>query len=215
MANENSIRSLREERELTLEQLADLVGLSVPYVSRLEKGERNLAVKHIDKFAAALGVPRERILTIADNAPAAGVPVVGLAGAGPDASVLFGSGQGTADMAPAPPTWTPTTVALEVRGNSMRGIAFDGWFVYYDNTRGQITEDMIGQPCVIGLPDERVVVKIPFFGRQPGTFDLESSNQTIDTMRDQRVEWASIVTAIVPRNPAKKLPDRSNNEATM
>lgn len=215
MANENSIRSLREERELTLEQLADLVGLSVPYVSRLEKGERNLAVKHIDKFAAALGVPRERILTIADKAPAAGVPVVGLAGAGPDASVLFGSGQGTADTAPAPPTWTPTTVALEVRGNSMRGIAFDGWFVYYDSTRGQITEDMIGQPCVIGLPDERVVVKIPFFGRKAGTFDLESSNQTIDTMRDQRVEWASIVTAIVPRNPARKLPDRSSNEASV
>lgn len=63
MANENAIKALREERKLTLEQLAEQVGLSVSYVSRLEKGGRNLSVKHIDAFARAFGVPRERILT--------------------------------------------------------------------------------------------------------------------------------------------------------
>lgn len=63
MANENSIRALREERNLTLEQLAEMVDLSVSYVSRLEKGGRNLSVKHIDAFARAFGVPRERILS--------------------------------------------------------------------------------------------------------------------------------------------------------
>lgn len=67
MANENSIKALREARKLTLEQLAEQVGLSVSYVSRLEKGGRNLSVKHIDAFARAFGVPRERILTEGDD----------------------------------------------------------------------------------------------------------------------------------------------------
>lgn len=66
MATSNSIKALREARELTLEQLAERVGLSVSYISRLEKGARNLSVKNIDRLAAALGVPRERLLTDED-----------------------------------------------------------------------------------------------------------------------------------------------------
>ncbi|MEN5084294.1 helix-turn-helix domain-containing protein [Bosea sp. TWI1241] len=207
----NALRSLREERGWTLEQVAEATGLSVSYVQRLERGERNLSVKNIDKFAAAFGVPRERVI----SRDRVDVPIVGLAGAGPNASVIFGMGQGSAETAPAPPLWTPQTVALEVRGNSMRGIAFDGWYVYYDDVRGEITEDMIGQPCVIGLEGDEVVVKLPYYGREPGTFDLESSNQAVDTMRGRRVEWACIVTAIVPRNPARRLLDRSANEASV
>lgn len=208
--NENALKQLRESRGWTLERVAEMVDLSVSYVQRLENGERNLSVKNIDKFALAFGVPREEIISRKSRPE---VPVVGLAGAGPDASVLYGVGQGSAETAPAPPTWTPTTVALEVRGNSMRGIAYDGWYVYYDDVRGQITEDMIGQPCVLGLSGERVVVKLPYEGREPGTYDLESSNQSVDTMRGEIVEWACLVTAIVPRNPARRLPDRSNKEA--
>lgn len=209
MTSDNQIRELRLDREMTLEQLADRAGLSVPYVQRLETGARNLSVKNIDKIAAALGVNRSELITRKPE-----VDVVGLAGAGPDSSVLFGSGQGTSDKAPAPPSWTDKTVALEVRGNSMRGIAYDGWYVYYDDVRGEISDDMLGQPCVIGLPGDRVVVKVPFPGRQPGSFDLESSNQAVDTMRDQFVEWACIVTAIVPRNPARRLLDKSGQEAS-
>lgn len=209
---ENAIRKLREERGWTLERLAENVGLSVSYVQRLEHGDRNLSVKHLDRFAQAFGVPREDILSSKARPE---VPIVGLAGAGPDASVIYGEGQGTSDMAPAPPLWSPSTVALEVRGNSMRGIAYDGWFVYYDDVRGELTDDMIGQPCVLGLPDGRVVVKIPYFGRSPGTFDLESANQAVDTMRGERIDWACLVTAIVPRRAASRLLDRSSDVATV
>lgn len=210
--NENAIRQLREARGWTLEKLAENVGLSVSYVQRLEHGERNLSVKHIDRFAAAFGVAREEIISSRRRSE---VPVVGLAGAGPDSSVLYGNGQGTSDLAPAPPLWSPSTVALEVRGNSMRGIAYDGWYVYYDDVRSELTEDMIGQPCVLGLPDGRVVVKIPYFGRVPGTFDLESANQAVDTMRGEVVAWACLVTAIVPRRAASRLLDRSSDEASV
>lgn len=58
----NRIKELRETREMTLETLADKVGLSPSYVQRLENGRRNLSVKHLDGFAQALGVkPRDLI----------------------------------------------------------------------------------------------------------------------------------------------------------
>ena len=52
----NRIKEFRESRGMTLEELAEKVGLSASYVQRLENGERNLAVKHFDAFASALGV---------------------------------------------------------------------------------------------------------------------------------------------------------------
>lgn len=58
----NRIKELREALEMTLETLADKVGLSPSYVQRLENGTRNLSVKHLNGFAAALGVkPRDLI----------------------------------------------------------------------------------------------------------------------------------------------------------
>lgn len=47
---------------MTLETLADLVGLSPSYVHRLETGARNLSVKHFESFAAALRVQPEDLI---------------------------------------------------------------------------------------------------------------------------------------------------------
>lgn len=63
----NRIKELREARGMTLEALADLVGLSTSYVQRLENGDRNLAVKHFTAFAAALRVQPEDLIKKASN----------------------------------------------------------------------------------------------------------------------------------------------------
>jgi len=64
----NRIRSLRRARGMTLETLADLVGLSTGHVFRLENGERNLTVKYFAAFAHALRVePRDLIDPIEDG----------------------------------------------------------------------------------------------------------------------------------------------------
>lgn len=166
-------------------------------VTALLKGDRELKAREIRVIADYLEV----------EPPAfepEGVPIVGLVGAGPDGSVVFSEGDGELGFAPVPPGWTESTVAVEVRGDSMRGIALDGWLVYYDDRKGILTPEMLGEPCIIGLADGRVLMKIPYEGRD-GLFDLVSSNQVYDVMRDQVVEWASLVTAIVPRKPAKRL----------
>ncbi len=50
------IRQLRQERHLTLEQLAAKAGMSAGQLSQLERGTRNLNNPTIERLARALGV---------------------------------------------------------------------------------------------------------------------------------------------------------------
>src|SRR5689334_10948364 len=52
-----SVRSHRRARSLTQEALADLVGLSVAYVSLIERGGRNPPFTTVVALARALAVP--------------------------------------------------------------------------------------------------------------------------------------------------------------
>lgn len=62
MKYSNNIRFLREARKLTLEQLAELSGLSPGYISRLETNGRNLSVKTMAKLQKPLGAaPRDML----------------------------------------------------------------------------------------------------------------------------------------------------------
>ncbi len=50
------VRSLRKERGLSQEALAELSGLDRTYVSGIERGIRNVALRNIDALAKALHV---------------------------------------------------------------------------------------------------------------------------------------------------------------
>jgi len=51
------IRSLREARDLTLEQTSERTGISVSYLSQIETGHANLNLRVLRDIAQALGVP--------------------------------------------------------------------------------------------------------------------------------------------------------------
>lgn len=53
----NAIRKLRDDRNLTQEELADLVGTSFQQISRLENGNRKLSQEWMHRIGRALGVP--------------------------------------------------------------------------------------------------------------------------------------------------------------
>ena len=55
-------RRLREERDLTQEELADRAGLHPNYIGRIERGESNVGVKALLKLARGLGVSLLRCL---------------------------------------------------------------------------------------------------------------------------------------------------------
>ncbi len=57
MSKTSRLRGWRKEHGLTLEDVADLTGLSVPMLSRAERGERQLAPLKRVAMARRLGVP--------------------------------------------------------------------------------------------------------------------------------------------------------------
>ncbi|MCX5732381.1 MAG: helix-turn-helix transcriptional regulator [Deltaproteobacteria bacterium] len=57
-----NIRRLREKKKLSQKALADKVGISVSYVSMLERGQRSPPLETIEKMAKALGVPAASLL---------------------------------------------------------------------------------------------------------------------------------------------------------
>jgi transcriptional regulator with XRE-family HTH domain len=56
------LRELRNERGLTLQQVAEGASIDVSTLSRLESGKRRLALDHIPALAAALGVSTDELL---------------------------------------------------------------------------------------------------------------------------------------------------------
>ena len=57
-----NIQRLRSKKKLSQKALADKVGISVSYVSMLERGQRSPPLETIEKMAKALGVPPGTLL---------------------------------------------------------------------------------------------------------------------------------------------------------
>src|SRR5581483_313329 len=71
------IRSLRRERGLSQEALADLANIDRSYMSSVERGLRNISVLNIARIAAALNVPlRDLIAPREMTRSAVNTPVV-------------------------------------------------------------------------------------------------------------------------------------------
>lgn len=49
------IRSLRQQKQLSQEELAQLAGIDRTYIGSVERGERNLSLLNIKRLADALG----------------------------------------------------------------------------------------------------------------------------------------------------------------
>ena len=180
--------------------------LGVPYgtYSGHESGLRGVKRPDLERYADFFRVSLAWLATGAgDDRALPGVPIVGIAGASADGAISYEFESGELGEAPMPPGGNARTVSVEVRGDSLRGVAEDGWLVYYDDRREPLTDDLLGELCVVGLEDGRTLVKPPYRGRAPGLFDLESTNAP--TVRDIGVQWAALVTAIVPRRPARSL----------
>lgn len=50
------VRRLRRGQKISQEKLAELSGLHRTYVGAIERGERNVSLKNIERIAKALGV---------------------------------------------------------------------------------------------------------------------------------------------------------------
>lgn len=186
--------------------LAEAMGRYPSAITNLLKGKRELKQREVPVIARYLEVtPPPELLLDAEPEPPLDieddidpdryVPVVGYVGAGA-AAHYYAVNQGGLDEVPAPTDATDSTVAVEVRGDSL-GPLFDRWLVFYDDVRRPVTADLIGKLCVVGLPDDRVLVKKIRRGRN-GNYDLVSNSED-DVIRDVTIEWAARVKNMVPR----------------
>ncbi|MFC7516454.1 helix-turn-helix transcriptional regulator [Herbaspirillum sp. GCM10030257] len=57
------VRSARAARAMTMKQLAMESGISLPYLSRVEKGDGNISIAVLHKLATALNLPLENLLS--------------------------------------------------------------------------------------------------------------------------------------------------------
>ena len=50
------VRALRKEKDFSQEAFADRCGLDRTYIGGIERGERNVAIRNIERIAKALGI---------------------------------------------------------------------------------------------------------------------------------------------------------------
>lgn len=198
------VQRLKEMGDPSPITLAQEHGLERSFINDIVIGKKKRVLDHTKLAAAlqlnpgALAAGRlEPIDLTADESQQGTVPVVGYVGAGAEAH-FYALSDGELDRVPAPDGATPETVAVEIRGESL-GPLFERWLVHYDEVRSPITPDLHGQLCVVGLPNDKVLVKKvrPAKSKAKGLYDLLSNTE--DPMPDQVVEWAAKVKSMVPR----------------
>jgi transcriptional regulator with XRE-family HTH domain len=191
------LTAAREAKGLSQSDLARLIGVKPQSIQAIEAG-RVEKPRNIVAIAKAVDVDAGFLLT---GEEADGpldlneVPLVGYVGAGAAAHFYASADEGLG-TAPAPEGATASTVAVEIRGESL-GALFEHWLVYYDEVRSPVTHDMIGRLCVVGLIDDRVLVKKIQRSKTPGLYHLLSNTEA--PIFDAEVVWAARVKSMMPR----------------
>jgi SOS-response transcriptional repressor LexA len=183
---------------------AEALGVPYPTYAGHENGSRGFG-DSLTRYAQFFRVSIDWLLRAKGDGPGqsiASVPIVGKTGAGPDGSVLFAHTDGQFGESAPLINATQDTRALEVEGQSMRGMADDGSLIFYDAQESP-GDSHVGELCICWLEDERVLIKYPFRGTLPGLWNLEST--TAATLRDVPVRWFAHVTGVIPRKAARDL----------
>lgn len=166
--------------------LAQALGRSPAVVTSILNGKRPVRIDEIPKIESYLEIGNGQAV----------VRLVGYVGAGGTA-YYYALPPDDLDTVAAPPGTTPRTVAVEIRGASL-GPHFDRWLAFYDDLRRPITEDLIGHLCVVGLSDERVLIKKVEKGAKKGLFRL-IANTGDSPIENVPIEWAARVRNLMPR----------------
>lgn len=187
----NRLTELRNAAGLSIDEVAERTGLSTSYVSRLERGERNLSVKNMQMFAQALGVAPSALLSAP---PVRMIPVVGYVGAGAEVYPIddHAKGDGIDDVECPWDALSHHTVAVRVRGDSMLPAYFDGDLIFYEEHHTDFTH-LLGKECVVALEDGRRFVK-QLRRTQAGQWYLHSHNA--EPIFGVKIEWAAKVRLI-------------------
>jgi hypothetical protein len=202
------LRIAREKKFKSARAAGKAMGIPVSTYGAHERAEspggRDYGPDEAKRYARRFGVTAEWLLTGREPFPTGDsgelpqpkAPVVGYVGAGAETH-LYEVAQGDLDEVDPPRGSNEATVAVEIRGDSL-GAFLNRWLVFYDDVRRPVTPDLIGELCVVGLADGRVLVKQIQRGRAEGLFNLISATEK--PILDAAIEWAAKVNSIVRRD---------------
>lgn len=164
-----------------------------------ENGNAPFSFDQAKTYAKAFGVRAEWLYdgsgAMLETRGSRTVPLVGYVGAGAVAHYYASADEGLGEV-DAPDNSTKDTVAVLIRGESL-GPLFEEWLVFYDEIRAPVTPDLHGQLCVVGLPNDQVLVKRLMPSRSRGLYHLYSNNEA--PILDQEIGWAARVKSMTPR----------------
>lgn len=196
------IREGLERPGKTQTGLAKALGRYPSAITQLLKGGRTLKASEIPIVARYLEIEPPVEMSSEDVAASLPEPphpesvkLKGYVGAGSEMH-YYRLADEEYEEVPAPPNANNKTVAVEIRGVSM-GPHLAGWLVFYSDIHSPVSEALYGRLCVVGLSDDRILVK----RIQPQKNGLHSllSNSTEPPIQDAVIEWAAPVTALMPR----------------
>lgn len=122
------IKKLREQKEMSIEELANRVGIAKSTQSRYENEQRNFPINDVGKYADALSTTIEDLLGIEVRRESVLIPLVG--------TVCAGDGllaeQNIEDHVNYPfPNKRQPDYALRVKGDSMKDVGIDDGDIVY------------------------------------------------------------------------------------
>ena len=205
----NRLRELRDERDLTIEQVAEATGLSVSYVSRLESGLRNLSVKNLNLFAHAFNVEPQAILALSTRQKGNAVSVMGRIGAGaeiqPDDEQVPPEGLYEIET---PFPLPDDAIAFEVAGESMWP-RYDPGDIIICWRQGVDANEVVGWEAAVKTATGQRYLKRVLRGADRGTFDLESHNA--QPIRGVTLVWIAAIQSVIRSGQWQKLPPSARN----
>jgi transcriptional regulator with XRE-family HTH domain len=204
MGKPNRIQEQREAAGMTLETLADLAGISPSYLSRMERGDRNVSLKNLEAIANALRVSQGDLVLVAEAGTTNNeIIVVGKIGAG--AEILPEFEQVPPDglySVETPLDFPKDVIAFEVEGESMWP-KYDPGDIIVVRASGDPIEEVIGWNAAVQTEDGHRYLKRVLKASEKGYFDLESHNAA--PIRGVRLTWASGIFAVIPSQKWRRL----------
>lgn len=208
----NRIRAVRDAHGMTIEQLAEAAGLSVSYVSRLEKGERNLSVRNMNLLAHALKVDAARLLNDEVGAANNVVAVMGRIGAGaeisPDDEQIPPEGLYEIET---PFSLPDDAIAFEVVGESMWP-RYDPGDIIICWRQGSNADEVLGWEAAVKTSAGARYLKRVLRAAEGGRYDLESHNAA--PIRGVSLVWVAAIQSVIRSGQWQKLSEAGRKKMT-
>lgn len=203
---ENRIKEARKKFGITATKLAEMVDISRPYMSQIENnsGGKRPSGDLLMRFADALNVP---VSSLFPSEHTSAVAVAGRIGAGAKVELVdaYVKGDGLYKVAAPAGISNRGIVAVEVVGESMAPIIQPGDVLFFSRHFFGVDENALGRVSICETEDGRALVKHITEGRDKGTFDLLSANNTTPAEYAVRLKWAAPMRRHVPKEDVEVL----------